>query len=75
MQERQAQQWLCLRQRPPGMQPLRPRPPTSIPQGVTRMSLLAHSYGTLVASALTKLAAASARAPAISRLTLVDPVW
>ncbi|GLC37380.1 hypothetical protein PLESTM_000577500 [Pleodorina starrii] len=43
-------------------------------RGVTRMSLLAHSYGTLVASALTKLAAASSAAPAISRLTLVDPV-
>ncbi|GFR42121.1 hypothetical protein Agub_g2964, partial [Astrephomene gubernaculifera] len=49
-------------------------------RGVTRMSLLAHSYGSLVASALTKMAAAApatattARAPAISRLTLVDPV-
>ncbi|KAG2443844.1 hypothetical protein HXX76_002187 [Chlamydomonas incerta] len=44
-------------------------------EGVTRMSVLAHSYGTLVASALNKAAAANpAGAPAISRLTLVDPV-
>ncbi|GLI59609.1 hypothetical protein VaNZ11_001541, partial [Volvox africanus] len=43
-------------------------------RGVTRMSLLAHSYGTLIASALTKLATASPSAPKISRLTLVDPV-
>lgn len=40
------------------------------------MSVLAHSYGTLVASALNKAAAANpAAAPAITRLTLVDPVW
>ncbi|KXZ44741.1 hypothetical protein GPECTOR_63g66 [Gonium pectorale] len=43
-------------------------------RGVRSVSLLAHSYGTLVASALTKLAAASPAAPAIARLTLVDPV-
>ncbi|KAG2436557.1 hypothetical protein HYH02_011494 [Chlamydomonas schloesseri] len=44
-------------------------------EGVTRMSVLAHSYGTLVASALNKAAAANpAAAPTISRLTLVDPV-
>ncbi|KAG2454811.1 hypothetical protein HYH02_000643 [Chlamydomonas schloesseri] len=43
-------------------------------QGVPRMSVLAHSYGTLVASALIKLAAASPAAPAVHRLTLVDPV-
>eukprot|EP00198_Chlamydomonas_reinhardtii_P004124 XP_001693460.1 predicted protein [Chlamydomonas reinhardtii] len=44
-------------------------------EGVTRMSVLAHSYGTLVASALNKAAAANpAAAPAITRLTLVDPV-
>ncbi|GIM06354.1 hypothetical protein Vretimale_10681 [Volvox reticuliferus] len=45
-----------------------------VSRGVGRMSLLAHSYGTLVASALTKLAAASSSAPGVSRLTLVDPV-
>jgi pimeloyl-ACP methyl ester carboxylesterase len=39
------------------------------------MSLLAHSYGTLIASALTKLAASSPSAPSVSSLTLVDPVW
>ncbi|PNH10710.1 hypothetical protein TSOC_002507 [Tetrabaena socialis] len=66
--------------------------PTCRTQGVTRVSVLAHSYGTLVASALNKLAVAAAAAagsrggggggggaggggaPAICRLTLVDPV-
>ncbi|EFJ48804.1 hypothetical protein VOLCADRAFT_90669 [Volvox carteri f. nagariensis] len=43
-------------------------------RGVARVSLLAHSYGTLIASALTKLAAATSTAPRVTRLTLVDPV-
>ncbi|PNH09053.1 hypothetical protein TSOC_004392 [Tetrabaena socialis] len=43
-------------------------------EGATRVSVFAHSYGTLIASALNKLTAASAAAPTISRLTLVDPV-
>ncbi|KAG2496453.1 hypothetical protein HYH03_005677 [Edaphochlamys debaryana] len=45
-----------------------------VARGVKSASLLAHSYGTLIASALVKLAAASPAAPAVSRLTLVDPV-
>ncbi|KAG2495334.1 hypothetical protein HYH03_006604 [Edaphochlamys debaryana] len=43
-------------------------------RGVRSVSVLAHSYGTLVAAGMIKVAAASPQAPQVARLTLVDPV-
>ncbi len=71
--------------------PCHPSPARSplLPQGISRVSILAHSYGTFVASALNKLASSATSSPSspstpsapsspaplsVSRLTLVDPV-